>query len=130
MVYARSNPNHSGKLPGDPDCRWQTLSDHLAGVSDLAMCFALQARPGDEDFALSAKWAGLLHDLGKYREEFQQYLKRERSSSAETAHAVYGAAASCFSMDNVAGAFAIAGHHTGLHDASDLQGLLSGNKLQ
>lgn len=70
-----------------------------------------------------------MHDLGKYREEFQQYLKKERSSSAETAHAVYGAASSCFGRNDMAGAFAIAGHHAGLHDVSDLSRLLSGNKF-
>ena len=55
---------------GDPDARnWQKLEEHLLNVAELA---------GDlcSRFA-TAEWgylAGLWHDLGKYRREFQEML--------------------------------------------------------
>jgi hypothetical protein len=48
-----------------PPGRWETLSDHAAGVATLA-----------EDFA-AGEWGrllGLWHDLGKMQLEFQDYL--------------------------------------------------------
>lgn len=88
------------------------LCDHLQSVGALACDFARDANPA---FAKAALWAGLLHDLGKYRDEFQAYLREERESSAETHHAVYGAALA-FQKKWLGLAFAIAGHHAGLHD--------------
>jgi CRISPR-associated endonuclease/helicase Cas3 len=102
------------------------LSDHLRGVGRLAREFATAANP---EMAEAAEWAGLLHDLGKYREEFQAYLRGQRESSAETHHAVYGAA---LAMQKrwLALAFAIAGHHAGLHDISQLKALVSHEKYK
>lgn len=73
----------------------------------------------------AAYWAGLLHDFGKYRDEFQQYLRAQRDSSTETHHAVYGAALA-YRQDWLGPAFAIAGHHAGLHDLHELQRLVEG----
>src|SRR5690606_10831160 len=82
---------HTAELPDgsrDPDrAKWQPLADHLRNVAELAARFAAPFGASDE-----ARLAGLLHDLGKYRLEFQAYLRGERSSSAETQHAVFGAA--------------------------------------
>ena len=53
------------------------------------------AKRSDLAFITAARLAGLLHDLGKYRFAFQDYLNagdRGRRSN-ETDHAVYGAAA-------------------------------------
>ena len=52
------------------------LDDHLKCVGKLAEHFISGA---NKDLGEASKWAGLLHDLGKYREEFQEYLigKRE-----------------------------------------------------
>ncbi len=109
--------------------RWQPLIEHLRNGAALAKGFA--APLGLE---MEAEFAGLLHDLGKYRPEFQQMLRGERGSSAETQHAVFGAA---WAFDRVeqenklAGtAFAIAGHHAGLHDLGDLQQLVAAPKLR
>ena len=106
----------------DPDkSRWQPLSEHLRNVAD-------KAREFGEPFGLAAKWTGLLHDLGKYRDPFQEYLAGERPGSVETHHAMYGAALA-FRQNWLGPAFAIAGHHAGLHDVSDLQALVCGKKF-
>jgi CRISPR-associated endonuclease/helicase Cas3 len=93
----------------------QPLHVHLANVSKLAGNFAKTINLFDE-----AVLAGSLHDLGKYRHEFQDYLRGERASSAETQHAAYGAVWA-MGKNQLLQAFVIAGHHAGLHDMADLQ---------
>lgn len=100
-----------------------TLKDHLRAVGHLASYFAGKSCPALSDVAY---WAGLLHDLGKYRDEFQQYLRAERDSSTETHHAVYGAALA-YRQGCLGPAFAIAGYHAGLHDVHELQNLVEGS---
>lgn len=78
-AYAHSSPDPSSK-DGEP------LEDHLRAVSERACRFASQFGSGE--------WgtlAGLWHDLGKYRPEFQSYLRGERPSGGE--HAGLGAVA-------------------------------------
>jgi CRISPR-associated endonuclease/helicase Cas3 len=52
------------------DGEWQSLECHLLGVGDLAAGFA--AKLGLQDLGMLL---GLLHDLGKYSQAFQAYLK-------------------------------------------------------
>ncbi|MDN3542923.1 CRISPR-associated helicase Cas3' [Kinneretia asaccharophila] len=52
------------------DGSWQPLEEHLKGVGQLASGFA--AKLGLQDAGLLL---GLLHDLGKYSQAFQAYLK-------------------------------------------------------
>jgi len=111
--YWAHNENEQG-LP-------HLLKDHLRCVGDLAERFAATA---NQDLAIAARWAGLLHDLGKYRDEFQEYLRGERESSEETHHAVYGAAFA-FKRRWLGLAYAIAAHHAGLHDATSLKELIN-----
>jgi CRISPR-associated endonuclease/helicase Cas3 len=62
-----------------------------------------------------AAWAGWLHDLGKYRDEVQEYLAGLRTGGPETRHAVFGAAqAARDRLPSVA--LAVLGHHAGLPD--------------
>lgn len=110
---------HSANGYGD----WHRLADHLAGVAKLGSRFAEQSCSDLKD---SAFWTGLLHDLGKYRDEFQAYLRNEREGSVETHHAIYGAALA-FQRNWLGPAFAIAGHHAGLHDLNELQTLVEGS---
>jgi CRISPR-associated endonuclease/helicase Cas3 len=100
------------------------LRDHLRFVGHLGSRFAEQSCP---ELKEAAYWTGLLHDLGKYRNEFQEYLRHERDGSIETHHAIYGAALA-FKRGWLGPAFAIAGHHTGLHDLNDLQQRVSDSR--
>ena len=102
------------------------LKDHLCSVGILARRFAEAANPL---LAEPAQWAGMLHDLGKYRHAFQSYLRHEREGSVETHHAVYGAALA-FQRRWPGLAFAIAGHHAGLHDLSKLQDFVNDPKYK
>ncbi len=115
------------------DRSWpQPLRDHLKNVANRAGLLAASARGCDSGFVASAMLAGLLHDLGKYRTEFQRYLNAgERSrKSAETDHAAYGAAAAAANWNELAIAFAVAGHHAGLHDENLLADMVTGRKYQ
>src|SRR5579885_1078949 len=114
---------HSGR---NKDCSdWQSLRDHLVGVADLARRFAEAARPGDPALAAAAYAAGLLHDLGKYRAEFQQMIRGLHPRNDKTHHKQAGAAKAA-DAGNGPAAFAIAGHHGGLPDYGGLADLLSG----
>ena len=113
---------HTENASGTP----HLLREHLYFVGKLARHFSERACPPLNE---SADWGGRLHDLGKYRDEFQAYLRKQREGGVETHHAVYGAAAA-FQRESYGLAFAIAGHHAGLHDLNDLQELLCGSKYQ
>ncbi len=104
------------KLP-ESSGLWQPLSAHLSTVATRARRFAEPLGLGSE-----AELAGLLHDLGKYREEFQAYLRGDRTSSEETQHAIFGAAYALDPHQQLGAFLAVAGHHAGLHDLCDAQG--------
>lgn len=114
IYYAHTADGPDGK-PAEVE-HWQLLKDHLRNVASLARRFAEPL-----GLAKEAELAGLLHDLGKYRDEFQSYLRGERASSVETQHAIYGAAWALAPHQQLGSVFAVAGHHAGLHDLSDAQ---------
>lgn len=93
-----------------PEAGWEPLSKHLAEVSTGAGLRGQRFRSG-----LLAAVAGLLHDLGKYRPEFQAYLRgRESSPDHSSAGAAYA-----MRINTPLGrilAHVIAGHHAGLKD--------------
>ncbi|MDR1281055.1 MAG: CRISPR-associated endonuclease Cas3'', partial [Opitutaceae bacterium] len=64
--------------------------------------------------AAEAYIAGLLHDLGKYQHDFQNYLK---TGKPRTRHAIHGAV---LQRQHRLIANVIASHHSGLHNESDL----------
>lgn len=111
--YAHTKMAPDGSTTGEQE--WQPLRDHLRRVADLARQFAAPL-----GFSAEAELAGLLHDFGKYRDEFQAYLRGERARGAETQHAIYGAAWA-YTKEQLGSAFGVAGHHTGLHNMADLQ---------
>lgn len=103
-----------------PEKEWQRLCAHLSGVGEQAAEFARGAGANDSAFVEAARWAGLLHDIGKYTPEFQAYLRRERRGGTDTHHAIFGARVAA-DRTMLGPAFATAGHHAGLHDSGDLQ---------
>ena len=81
--YAHTTETEAREI--DPNkLRWHPLAKHLRNVGDRAREFA------EPLLADSAEQAGLLHDLGKYRVAFQEYLAGKRPGSVETHHAAYG----------------------------------------
>ena len=63
-------PNFCAHTPNEKG-DWHKLETHLMAVAELACEFAEPFGAGDLAYA-----AGLLHDVGKYSEEFQDYLNR------------------------------------------------------
>lgn len=98
---------------GFPEDQWQTLKSHLENVG----CLAAESASHFNATEL-ARIAGLLHDLGKYTEEFQQRL---RGSKVKVDHSTHGAL-QILEMESVHSFFrwliahAVAGHHAGLSD--------------
>lgn len=98
---------------------WQLLEDHLSEVAQLSSTFT-------KNFgAEKCGWlSGLLHDLGKYTKEFQDYLERsqrgEKVKRGEVIHALQGAKYVEIKItDHVISDIignVIASHHGGLYD--------------
>ena len=85
---------------------WHLLKEHLASVSRLAGDY-LAGWQGEEE----AKLAGLLHDLGKYGDRFQNRLKGQDKGLD---HWSQGAYLAIKKGGAIAAALAIQGHHIGL----------------
>jgi CRISPR-associated endonuclease/helicase Cas3 len=91
----------------------QSLADHLLAVAEKAKTFSRHF-----DALEHGALAGLLHDLGKAEPEFQKRIHGEKGEKHP--HAYHGAALALrHQLWPVA--FAINGHHAGLHNRSDLQ---------
>ena len=93
-----------------PAARWQLLNEHLRQVGAITESFAKEAKPSDAGFRATAKAIGLLHDIGKYTQEFQRKIRGEALAAP---HSVYGAA-KAWRTKTTEAAFAISGHHAGL----------------
>lgn len=113
--WAHSDP--LGRKPGEPGAKWQPLNEHLIQVAVLAERFALEAGATVE-YGLRARACGLLHDLGKYTNQFQRLLQGE---VAKAPHSIYGASAARFLAKANDVSFAVAGHHAGMPDKLQLQ---------
>ena len=106
--------------------RWiiQSNKEHLEGVAKLASVFA-------SEFCMSSwgKMLGMLHDIGKQSNAFQQHIKKESGYAPETkvigdyhhayiggiiARKLYGKSADNFFVNQ------ILSHHSGLHDSDEL----------
>jgi CRISPR-associated endonuclease/helicase Cas3 len=113
--FAHSDPD--GRPQGNPAARWQPLAVHLHEVAGLAESFAREAG-ASEALTRRARALGLLHDVGKYRTEFQRLLRGEIKKAP---HSAYGAALAWLQGQAPDAAFAIAGHHAGMPDPVPLR---------
>lgn len=119
-------PQFISHLKQDDDGHWifQSNEDHSAGVAKLAGDFA-------DAFGMSS-WGevlGLLHDKGKERPSFQQYIRRNSGydpslpQAAEHRHSFVGAAMAHERFGKSSDIFLtnpILSHHSGLRDACEI----------
>ena len=97
---------------------WQPLSAHLEGTAARAAAF-LESVGLDE----LGRVAGLLHDLGKYTDQFQARLE---GSPRRFDHAAPGAKLAVDRYGDLLGkmlAFCVAGHHAGLANGVNGEGI-------
>lgn len=90
---------------------WHLLQDHLVDTGDLCARFADVFRGAE-----FGRIAGLLHDIGKYSEQFQRRLRGE---AIRVDHSTAGAKEAVSLYKGGLGhllAYVIAGHHSGLPD--------------
>lgn len=96
--------------------RSQPLSEHLTQTADLARQFADIFHAGDWGY-----FCGLLHDIGKYSEKFQQ---RILGKNIRVDHSTAGAR-EAQKLKVFPAAYCIAGHHAGLPDGMYMGGSAS-----
>lgn len=116
--------------------RWtvQTNENHQNGVAQMSSCFA-----GEFGFPSWGRTLGLLHDKGKEREAFQQYIRRanglpvEESGHFDNHHHAYvgGVLTNKLLGKDVLNLLSnqIISHHTGLKDYPDAEAVIDGAKL-
>lgn len=122
MYYAHT-PNANGHG------RWHSLADHLQGVARLAQQFAIPFGGG-----AIAHWLGLVHDIGKCSDEFQQYLLQchDEQMAGEARrrngpdHSSAGAWLCLHILQQSLSAAVVAGHHGGLPSRERLHQRLVG----
>ena len=91
------------------DGRKQTVEEHLIGTAELCARFAAVFGAKEQ-----GKLIGLIHDIGKNSEEFQQRLCGGEIVDHSTAGAL-----ECAKMGADWAAFCVAGHHGGLLDGGN-----------
>lgn len=113
--FARTDPRNPTMLPEEPQARWQPLRNHLTAVANLAESFGKAIRPGDKIFEEHLHLIGLVHDVGKYADAFQERLRdaARGHTPQRVEHAVHGAL--LFEPQFTALALPVLGHHAGLH---------------
>jgi len=121
---------YAHSLEGKPLKEWQRLEEHLQNVAKLAREFAEPFGAGDWAYI-----AGLLHDIGKFSQEFQNMLIKTADNNTNTEiksghpdHSTAGAQKANKLYANGFGkllSYAIAGHHCGLLDGKSNEACLA-----
>jgi len=106
MEYIAHSSNEEGNE--------QPLAAHLIGVAEIMEKFA-----PNEMLRKVFRTTGLIHDIGKYQNEFQRYIK-EGGVRGSVPHANIGAAY-CRVLKQQEAAFVVDGHHKGIPDLAELQ---------
>ena len=109
-------------VDGADESDWEILNAHLTAVGGTAAVFA-------SAFGASkaAQAMGLLHDIGKCSQAYQDYIRRPRASGGPKGpdHSSAGAREAYAAYGQQVGklmAFGLAGHHAGLMDGSGHDG--------
>ena len=113
---------------------YQSNEEHCIGVAELAKRFASEFGMGNWGYVL-----GILHDKGKEKKEFQEYIQdvngipgHKHWTKKGKAHAYVGALLAQGLYGKVATTFfgnAICGHHAGLYDYFELEKMISSSDL-
>ena len=113
---------------------YQSNEEHCIGVAELAKQFASEFGMGNWGYIL-----GILHDKGKEKKEFQEYIQdvngipgHKHWTKKGKAHAYVGALLAQSLYGKVATTFlgnAICGHHAGLYDYFELEKMISSSDL-
>ena len=113
---------------------YQSNEEHCIGVAELAKQFASEFGMGNWGYVL-----GILHDKGKEKKEFQEYIQdvngipgHKHWTKKGKAHAYVGALLAQGLYGKVATIFfgnAICGHHAGLYDYFELEKMISSSDL-
>ena len=113
---------------------YQSNEEHCIGVAELAKRFASEFGMDNWGYVL-----GILHDKGKEKKEFQEYIQdvngipgHKHWTKKGKAHAYVGALLAQGLYGKVATTFlgnAICGHHAGLYDYFELEKMISSSDL-
>lgn len=118
VIYAHTLP------PPSTRADWEPLDRHLSNVGNLARGFAASFGAANWGKAL-----GTWHDLGKWSDEFQNYIcatgdpdaAEDTAAAGRVDHSTFGARHAAQHVRGLAGqllAFCISGHHGSIPDAS------------
>lgn len=96
---------------GESEDKWQAIKSHAENVAQLVKKFSAQWCT--EEYAENL---GLLHDIGKYQDNFQRRL---HGVNVQVEHSICGAVQWLKMQSPESGAYCIAGHHSGLPDVGN-----------
>ncbi len=128
VEMADYNRYYAHSLRNRPQAEWQPLKEHLLNVAEITKKFAESFNAGEWGYV-----AGLLHDIGKYSQEFQVMLAKVADNDVNLEgkighpdHSTAGAQ----EINKLKGglgrliAYAIASHHSGLLDGKSNEACL------